>query len=45
MLAEGDADAMRAELVAELNEATTYAEQAPGPSADTAMLHVYAEDA
>ena len=45
VLAEGDADAMRAELVAEVNEATTYAEQADGPSADTAMRYVYAEDA
>ena len=41
----GDSDRLRAELVAEVDEATEYAEQAAGPDADTAMLHVYGEDA
>jgi TPP-dependent pyruvate/acetoin dehydrogenase alpha subunit len=45
VLPSADADAMRAELVAELDEATAYAEQAAGPSVDTVMLHVYAEEA
>ncbi len=45
VLAPGDADALRVELVAELDEATRYAEQAADPTADTALLHVYAEDA
>jgi 2-oxoisovalerate dehydrogenase E1 component alpha subunit len=44
VLIAGDADAMRAELVAELDEATTYAEAAADPLPETAMLHVYAED-
>jgi 2-oxoisovalerate dehydrogenase E1 component alpha subunit len=44
VLTEDDADAMRAELVAELDEATTYAEAAADPLPETAMLHVYAED-
>jgi 2-oxoisovalerate dehydrogenase E1 component alpha subunit len=45
VLAPGEYDTLRTELVAELDEATTYAEQAPEPTADTALLHVYAEDA
>jgi 2-oxoisovalerate dehydrogenase E1 component alpha subunit len=44
VLAQGDADAMRTELVIELDAATEYAEQAASPTADTAMRHVYAED-
>jgi 2-oxoisovalerate dehydrogenase E1 component alpha subunit len=40
----GDSDAMRAELIVELDEATTYAEAAADPLPETAMLHVYAED-
>lgn len=44
VLVPGDSDAMRAELVAELDEATTYAEGAADPLPETAMLHVYAED-
>jgi 2-oxoisovalerate dehydrogenase E1 component alpha subunit len=44
VLTAGDADAMRTELVAELDEATEYAEAAADPLAETAMLHVYAED-
>jgi 2-oxoisovalerate dehydrogenase E1 component alpha subunit len=44
VLTPDDADAMRAELVAELDEATTYAEAAADPLPETAMLHVYAED-
>ncbi len=44
VLAEGDSDGMRAELTAELDEATKYAEEADSPTADTALLHVYAED-
>jgi 2-oxoisovalerate dehydrogenase E1 component alpha subunit len=44
VLAPGEADALRVELVAELDEATTYAEQAADPLADTALLHVYAEE-
>lgn len=45
VLAPGDYDTMRAELVAELDEATAYAEAAPDPLPDTAMRYVYAEDA
>ncbi len=41
VLSAGDADAMRTELVAELDEATAYAENAADPSVDTVMLHVY----
>ncbi|MGI8848106.1 MAG: thiamine pyrophosphate-dependent enzyme, partial [Candidatus Dormibacteria bacterium] len=41
VLTAGDADAMRTELVAELDEATAYAENAADPSVDTVMLHVY----
>jgi 2-oxoisovalerate dehydrogenase E1 component alpha subunit len=44
VLGPDDSDAMRTELVAELDEATAYAEQADDPEADTAMLHVYAEE-
>jgi 2-oxoisovalerate dehydrogenase E1 component alpha subunit len=44
VLTPADADAMRAELVAELDEATAYAEAAADPLPQTAMLHVYAED-
>jgi 2-oxoisovalerate dehydrogenase E1 component alpha subunit len=44
VLAAGDADAMRGELVVEVDEATEYAEQADDPTADTALLHVFAED-
>ena len=44
VLAEGDSDQMRSELVAELDEATTYAEQAADPDPETAMLHVYGEE-
>jgi 2-oxoisovalerate dehydrogenase E1 component alpha subunit len=44
VLTAGDADAMRTELVAELDEATEYADAAADPLAETAMLHVYAED-
>jgi 2-oxoisovalerate dehydrogenase E1 component alpha subunit len=44
VLGADDSDAMRTELVAELDEATAYAEQADDPEADTAMLHVYAEE-
>ena len=44
VLAPGEADALRVELVAELDEATAYAEQAADPLADTALLHVYAEE-
>ena len=43
VLTAGDAEAMRAELVVELNEATEEGEAAALPAADTAMLHVYAE--
>jgi 2-oxoisovalerate dehydrogenase E1 component alpha subunit len=43
VLAPGDSDALRAELVIELDEATAYAEQAAEPLAETALLHVYAE--
>ena len=45
VLSADDANAMRTELVAELDEATAYAEAAADPTADTAMLHVYAEEA
>ncbi|MBJ7610050.1 MAG: thiamine pyrophosphate-dependent dehydrogenase E1 component subunit alpha [Candidatus Dormibacteraeota bacterium] len=45
VLAPGDYDTMRAELVAELDEATAYAEAAPDPLPDTAMRYVHAEDA
>ncbi len=44
VLAPGDADAMRAELLVELDEATAYAEAASDPLPETALLHVYAED-
>ncbi len=44
VLAAGDSDAMRAELLVELDEATAYAEAAADPSAETALLYVYAED-
>jgi 2-oxoisovalerate dehydrogenase E1 component alpha subunit len=44
VLAPDDSDAMRAELVTELDEATAYAEQAADPVAETALLHVYAEE-
>ena len=45
VLSRGDAEALRAELVAELDEATRVRRsRPPGPSADTALLHVYAED-
>jgi 2-oxoisovalerate dehydrogenase E1 component alpha subunit len=44
VLAPGDADALRGELVAEVDDATAYAEAAADPTPDTAMLHVYAED-
>ena len=44
VLRPGDADEMRAELVMELDRATEEAEAAPLPEAETAMLHVYAED-
>ena len=44
VLTAGEAEEMRAELVLELNRATEEAEAAPLPAADTAMLHVYAED-
>ncbi len=44
VLAPGDADSMRTELVVELDEATSYAEQAPTPLAETAMLHVFGEE-
>jgi 2-oxoisovalerate dehydrogenase E1 component alpha subunit len=44
VLAAGDADAMRGELVVEVDEATEYAEQADDPTADTALLHVFGED-
>jgi 2-oxoisovalerate dehydrogenase E1 component alpha subunit len=44
VLAEGDADALRTELVSELDLATAYAEQAPEPEAETALRHVYADD-
>jgi len=43
VLAPGDAEEMRAELVIELNESTEEAEASPLPAANTAMLHVYAE--
>jgi 2-oxoisovalerate dehydrogenase E1 component alpha subunit len=43
VLAPGDAEEMRAELVIELNESTEEAEESPLPAANTAMLHVYAE--
>ena len=45
ILGPGDADILRAELVAEVDEATSYAEKAPDPTPDSALLHVYAEDA
>ena len=45
VLGPGDADALRAELVAEIDEATAYAESAADPTPDTAMRYVYAEDA
>ena len=44
VLDPGAADALRAELVAELDEATAYAEQAADPAAETALLHVYGDD-
>jgi 2-oxoisovalerate dehydrogenase E1 component alpha subunit len=44
VLSAGDAEEMRAELVLELDRATEEAEAAPLPAADTAMLHVYAEE-
>jgi 2-oxoisovalerate dehydrogenase E1 component alpha subunit len=44
VLTAADADAMRTELVTELDAATEYAEAAADPLAETAMLHVYAED-
>jgi len=44
VLAPGDSDSLRTELVAEVDEATAYAEQAADPLAETALLHVYAED-
>jgi 2-oxoisovalerate dehydrogenase E1 component alpha subunit len=43
VLNPGDAEEMRSELVLELNRATDEAEASPLPSADTAMLNVYAE--
>lgn len=43
VLAPGDADALRAELVRELDEATAEAEQAPDVDAATALLHVHGE--
>ena len=45
VLTAGEYDTLRAELVAEVDEATAYAENAPDPSPDTALLHVYGEDA
>jgi 2-oxoisovalerate dehydrogenase E1 component alpha subunit len=44
VLSPTDSDAMRTELVVELDEATAYAETAADPSADTALRYVYAED-
>jgi TPP-dependent pyruvate/acetoin dehydrogenase alpha subunit len=44
VLHPGDAEEMRAELVVELDRATEEAEAAPMPAADTATLHVYAEE-
>jgi 2-oxoisovalerate dehydrogenase E1 component alpha subunit len=43
VLAAGEAEELRAELVIELNESTEEAEESPLPAANTAMLHVYAE--
>jgi 2-oxoisovalerate dehydrogenase E1 component alpha subunit len=39
-----DSDAMRAEMVAEVDEATAYAEAAADPLAETALLHVYGDE-
>jgi 2-oxoisovalerate dehydrogenase E1 component alpha subunit len=44
VLTVGDSDRLRTELVAEVDEATSYAEQAADPLAETALLYVYAED-
>jgi 2-oxoisovalerate dehydrogenase E1 component alpha subunit len=43
VLAAGEYETVRAELVAELDEATAYAEQAADPEASTALLHVYGD--
>ena len=45
ILAPGDADRLRTELVAEVDEATAFAEQAADPAVESAMLHVYGDDA
>ena len=43
VLSANDAETMRRELVAEVDEATEYAEQAADPDPETLMLHVYGE--